>query len=65
MSIEFNDTSGQPRSRRDIEEALQACKEKLIRGPIEPFQIHLTTIIVVLKEALRVRELVEQKKASP
>lgn len=49
--------SGTPRSRADVEAALLAVEERLMRGPVDPFILHLTTIREVLMEALRGRAM--------
>lgn len=50
------DKSGTPRSRQEIEEALQAVKERIVRGPIELLSIHLVVVKDVLEEALLARQ---------
>jgi hypothetical protein len=54
--VDAVDKSGMPRSRREIEEALQAVKGRIIRGPMEPFLIHLVVAKDVLEEALETRK---------
>jgi hypothetical protein len=54
--METIDKSGTPRSKRDVEEALQAVKERIVRGPHEGFLIHLVVVKDVLEEALRARQ---------
>jgi len=51
--MELIDRSGMPRSRRDIEAALQAVKERIVKGPYDGFTIHLPVIKDVLEAELR------------
>lgn len=57
MNVGETDLSGTPRSRADVEAALLAVEERLMRGPVDPFILHLTTIREVLMEALRGRAM--------
>lgn len=49
------DKSGTPRPRRDLEAALQAVKERLVKGPHDRFILHLPVIKDVLEAELRAR----------
>jgi len=53
--MEFVDKTGSPRPRRDVEAALQAVKERIVKGPPEVFTIHLIVIKDVLEAELRAR----------
>lgn len=61
--MEIKDVSGTPRPDCDIEAALQAVKERIIRGPTEVFVLHLITIKDALEELLSVRRAA--KPSSP
>ena len=50
------DRSGTPRSKQEVQDALQAVKERIVRGPHEPFLIHLVVVKDVLEEALLARQ---------
>lgn len=54
--IDMADKSGTPRPRRDLEAALQAVKERIIKGPHDVFTLHLVVIKDVLETELRARE---------
>jgi hypothetical protein len=53
--MEFVDKSGTPRSREDIEAALQAVKERIVKGPHDVFTMHLIVIKDVLEKELQMR----------
>lgn len=53
----FEDRSGTPRSRQDIEAALQAVRERLVKGPYDGFTIHLPVIKDALEAELRMRSV--------
>jgi len=53
--VEITDKSGTPRPRRDVEIALQAVKERLVRGPHDAFTLQLPVIKDVLEAELRAR----------
>lgn len=53
--MEITDKSGTPRPRRDVEAALQAIKERLVKGPHDAFTLHLPVIKDVLEVELRMR----------
>lgn len=53
--VEVTDKSGTPRPRRDVEAALQAVKERLIKGPHDVFTLQLPVIKDVLEAELRAR----------
>jgi hypothetical protein len=54
--MEFSDKSGTPRSRQDVEAALKAVTERIVKGPIEGFTIHLPVIKDVLEMELHARQ---------
>ena len=54
--MEFVDKSGTPpRSREDIEAALQAVKERIVKGPHDVFTMHLIVVKDVLEKELQMR----------
>lgn len=53
--LAYEDKSGTPRSRQEIEEALQAVKERIVKGPHDGFTINLPAIKDVLEAELRAR----------
>jgi hypothetical protein len=54
--IDMADKSGTPRPRRDVEAALQAVKERIVKGPHDVLTIHLVVAKDVLETELRARE---------
>lgn len=54
--MEIVDKSGTPRPRGDVEAALEAVKERIIKGPHDVFTLHLVVIKDVLEAELRMRE---------
>lgn len=54
--MEMVDKSGTPRPRQDIEAALQAVKERIVKGPHDVFTLHLVVVKDVLETELRARE---------
>lgn len=54
--MEMVDKSGTPRSRQDIEAALQAVRERIVKGPHDVFTIHMLTVKDVLETELRMRQ---------
>lgn len=55
--MDFVDKTGTPRPTVDIEAALQAVKERIVKGPVEPFTIHLIVIKDVLEKELEIRKV--------
>ena len=53
--MEIADKSGTPRPRKDVETALQAVKERLVKGPHDGFTLHLPVLKDVLEAELRMR----------
>lgn len=53
--IDMTDKSGTPRPRQDVEAALQAVKERIVKGPHDAFTIHLVVVKDVLETELRAR----------
>lgn len=53
--MEFVDKTGSPRPRRDVEAALQAVKERIVKGPHDVFTMHLLVVKDVLEAELRAR----------
>lgn len=51
----MTDKSGTPRPRRDVEAALQAVKDRIVKGPHDVFTLHLVVIKDVLETELRAR----------
>lgn len=49
------DKSGTPRPRADLEAALQAVKERIVKGPHDVFTMHLVVTKDVLEAELRAR----------
>lgn len=54
--METVDKSGTPRPRVDIEAALQAVKQRIVKGPHDVFTIHMIVVKDVLEAELRARE---------
>lgn len=54
--MEIVDKSGTPRLRGEVEAALQAVKERIVKGPHDVFTIHLVVVKDVLEVELRARE---------
>lgn len=53
--MEMVDKSGTPRPRRDVEAALQAVKERIVKGPHDVLTIHLIVVKDVLEAELHAR----------
>lgn len=53
--METVDKSGTPRPRVDVEAALQAVKERIVKGPHDVFTMHLIVIKDVLEAELHAR----------
>ena len=49
------DKSGEPRSNQDIGEAIDAIKNRLVKGPIDSVMVFYPTIIDALVELLQRR----------
>lgn len=60
----MKDVSGEPRPTEDIEAALQAVKEKIVREPMKDprMTIHYITIKDALRELLARRQAQEPKR---
>jgi hypothetical protein len=54
--MDFVDKTGTPRPTEDIEAALQAVKERIVKGPHDVFTMHLIVVKDVLEAELRARE---------
>ena len=54
--MEFVDKTGTPRPTEDIEAALQAVKERIVKGPPDVFKMHLIVIKAVLEKELEMRK---------
>jgi len=53
--MEIVDKTGEPRSNEDIGEAIDAIKNRLVKGPIDPIMVFYPTIIDALVELLQRR----------
>lgn len=68
--MQFEDVTGTPRPRADIEAALKCIMSEMIKNPMamsksgEPLMIHYIVIKDALQELLALRELVERAKAA-
>ena len=61
---EMIDMSGQPRSDKDLQEAIDACKEIMIKHSLvlPLFTIHATDIVNCLEELQMMRRLLAEAK---
>jgi len=55
-TMDFVDKTGVPRPTEDVEAALQAVKERIVKGPHDVFTMHLIVVKDVLEAELRARE---------
>lgn len=67
MTIDFVDSTGKPRPAEEIEQALQWVRGKIIKIDFsDPAGvIHCVTIKDALEELLRIRALLDKKRAEP
>jgi len=54
--VDVVDKSGTPRPRADVEAALQAVKQRIVKGPFDVFTMHLVVVKDVLEAELRARD---------
>ena len=55
--MDFVDKTGAPRPTEDVEAALQAIKERIVKGPPDVFTMHLLVAKDVLEKELEMRKL--------
>lgn len=68
--MDFEDVTGQPRSREDIEAALKCVLSEMIKNPMamsktgEPLMIHYIVIKDALQELLALREVISRARTA-
>lgn len=62
--MEFVDKTGQPRSDEDLQEAIDACKQIMVKQPLvlPLFTVHAGIIINCLEELQDLRRLLEEAR---
>ena len=56
MGLLFIETSDEPRSKEELEEALRAVQKEFISTKISPLMIYYTVIMDALRELIEIRK---------